>query len=80
MPILRGQGKRPPEPAGARDARSVHPTDGTVSVMAIFQQLSHSYHRTSKHGSESSQEILDSFQRNGVIQAVTLQPIISSAC
>jgi len=47
---------------------------------AIYQQLSHSYYRTSKHGSESSQEILDSFQRNGVIQAVTLQPIISSAC
>jgi hypothetical protein len=54
--------------------------DPIVGEMAIFQQLSHSYYRTLKHGSESSQEILDSFQRNGVIQAVTLQPIISSAC
>ena len=51
-----------------------------VSAMAIFQQLSHSYYRIFKHCSESSPEILDSFQRNVVIQALTLQLIISSAC
>ena len=31
--------RRPPETAGVRDARSVHPTDGTLSVIAIYRQL-----------------------------------------
>jgi hypothetical protein len=46
--------KRPPETAGARDARSVHPTDGTVSVMAIFHQLRDCFRFTDNPGGKSA--------------------------